>query len=50
MKEVTTTKRTTNQRGEMFKAGPVSRFFGEYSLAVINVDLVARFATSDLRP
>jgi hypothetical protein len=48
--EVTPTKRPTTQRGEKFKAVPLRRFFGAYSLAVINVDLVARFATSDLRP
>ena len=41
--EVTPTKRPTTQRAEKVKAVPLRKFFGAYSLAAINVDLVARY-------
>lgn len=43
LKEVTPTKRATTQRSEKFKAVPLRKFFGAYSLAAISVDLVARY-------
>lgn len=43
LSEVTPTKRATTQRAEKLKAVPVRKFFGAYSLAAINVDLVARY-------
>ena len=43
LSEVTPTKRATTQRAEKVKAAPLRKFFGSYSLAAINVDLVARY-------
>ena len=43
LSEVTPTKRLTTQRAERTKAVPLRKFFGAYSLAAINIDLVARY-------
>lgn len=43
LSEVTPTKRPTSQRAERLKAVPLRQFFGSYSLAAINSDLVARY-------
>ena len=43
LSEVTPTKRATTQRADRVKAAPLRKFFGAYSLAAINVDLVARY-------
>lgn len=43
LREVTPTKRPTTQRTERTKAVPLREFFGAYSLAAINVDLVAHY-------
>lgn len=43
LKEVTPTKRPTTQRSEKFKAIPLRKFFGAYSLAAISVELIARY-------
>lgn len=41
--EVTPTKKTATQRAEKLKAKPLREFFGDYALAAIGVDLVARY-------
>jgi hypothetical protein len=43
LSEVAPTTRPTTQRAEKVKAVPLRKFFGAYSLAAINVDLVARY-------
>ena len=43
LSEVTPTKRATTQRAEKLKAIPLRAFFGAYSMAAINVDLIARY-------
>lgn len=43
LKEVTSTKKLTTQRGEESKARPVRAFFGQYSMAAINSELVAKY-------
>jgi integrase len=45
--EVTPTKKAATQRAEVLKAKPLREFFGDYALAAIGVDLVARYR--DLR-
>lgn len=41
--EVTPTKKAATQRAEKLKAKPLREFFGDYALAAIGVDLVARY-------
>ena len=41
--EVTPTKKPATQRAEKLKAKPLREFFGDYALAAIGVDLVARY-------
>jgi integrase len=41
--EVTPLKRPTSQRAERLKAVPLRHFFGSYSLAAINPELIARY-------
>lgn len=48
LSEVTPTKRPTTQRAKKVKAAPLRKFFGAYSLAAINVDLVARYSDERL--
>lgn len=41
--EVTPTKKESTQRAERLKAASLRLYFGKYSLAAINTDLVARY-------
>jgi len=41
--EVTPTKKDSTQRAQRFKAVSLRLFFGRYSLAAVNTDLVARY-------
>ncbi len=41
--EVTPTKKAATQRAEKLRAKPLREFFGDYALAAIGVDLVARY-------
>ena len=46
--EVTPTKKPATQRAEKLKAKPLREFFGDYALAAIGVDLVARYRDTRL--
>ncbi len=53
--DVTPTKKATTQRAELNRSKPIRAFFGDYALAAVGVDLVARYrdqrlATVNLRP
>lgn len=43
LKEVTPTKKASTQKGETAKSKPLREFFGKYSLAAINSELVAGY-------